>query len=310
MTFSSLVRAGISAGIFLTITTGAIAQTQPSEAENPTVATIDQVAVTKTDKTKTSDLDKFSTDKTKKVKLPADAAVAPEAKSAQSTSDRKWQFAFAPYLYLTALSGTVGANGRTAEIDQSIGDVLSHFKAGFMGAFEARRGRFILFNDLIWTKLTEESDTPGALYNTGKVSVNMTVINPDAGVRVVDKKGGSFDVFGGVRITSVKNILSFTSGILPGFSTEARKTWAAPVVGGRGVANLSEKVFLSTIFDVGGGFDTHVTGQFYGGMGYKIKPKIAMLFGYRYLKNDYNDDHGYIFDTNMNGIMLGTRFSF
>jgi len=235
---------------------------------------------------------------------------SPSATTQANASDRNWHFAFAPYLYLTALSGNVGARGRVADIDLSIGDVLSHFKAGFMGSFEARRGRLILFNDLLWTKLTEERDTPGRLYDRSKVSVNMTIFNPMGGVRVVEKEGGSFDLLGGVRVTSVKNILSFTTGTLPGFDVEARKTWAAPVVGGHGVVNLSPKFFLSTLFDIGGGFGTHVTGQFYGGAGYNLSPRVAMIGGYRYLKNDYSDDNGFLFDTNMSGLLLGAKFSF
>ncbi len=228
----------------------------------------------------------------------------------QSSTGKEWEFAVAPYLFLSGISGTVGADGRTLPIDLSVGDVLSHFKAGFMGTFEARRGRLVIVNDLIWVKLTQENVTPGSLYDTSKVSVNMTIYNPSAGVRVAESKVGSLDILGGLRVTSVKNTLSATSGILPSFSVSARKTWAAPVVGGHGLMNLSPKIYLSTIFDIGRGFGTHVTGQAYGGLGYRVNPKVSLVGGYRYLKNDYSDDSGFVYDTSMQGLIMGAKFAF
>jgi len=35
-----------------------------------------------------------------------------------------------------------------------------------------------------------------------------------------------------------------------------------------------------------------------------------LIGGYRYLKNDYSDDNGFVFDTGMNGILMGAKFSF
>jgi hypothetical protein len=87
-------------------------------------------------------------------------------------------FAFAPYIYATGLSGTIGVRGRTAEIDMSFGDVLKHTDVGFMGALDARKGRFVLANDITWIKLSEKRDTPGGLFSTAKLGVNMLLWQP------------------------------------------------------------------------------------------------------------------------------------
>lgn len=287
-------------------------------AQTPTGTSVDEVVTPPSEKFTALKVDKANAFSTVTRLVPEttdkaeahDVVVGPATKVKQATSGKKWEFGAAMYLWLPALSGDIGANGRTAEIDLSMGDVLSKFKAGFMGTFEARRGKLVILNDLVWSKLTEENDTPGPLYNTSKFSVNMTIFNPQVGYRLTESEKGSFDILGGLRVTSVKNILSATTGVLPGFTAEARKTWAAPTIGGKGLVNLSEKVYLSTIFDIGGGFGTHVTGQFYGGMGYRIKPKAALVFGYRYLKNDYDDDAGFIYNTNMHGLVFGTVFRF
>ena len=301
----------ITTAIILTAATIGFAQVPTDNSVDEVIALpSEKFTALKVEKPKTfTTLNKFSPETTS-IENAGDVVTAPVTKPSQTTSGKKWEFGAALYLWLPALSGDIGANGRTAEIDLSMGDVLSHFKAGFMGTFEARRGRFVILNDLVWSKLTEENDTPGPLYNTSKFSVNMTIFNPQVGFRVAESEKGSFDILGGLRVTSVKNILSTTTGVLPGFSVEERKTWAAPTIGGHGIINVSEKAYLSTIFDIGGGFGTHLTGQFYGGMGYRIKPKAALVFGYRYLKNDYDDDAGFIYNTNMHGLVFGTVFRF
>jgi len=262
----------------------------------------------KADPEKETPVAKTTPDSVPTVDVPAEEQ--PAAKTTKQAADEGWRFGLTPYLYMTGISGDVGALGRTAPIDQSIIDVLGHFGAGFMGTFDATKGKFVFFNDLFWARLDEETNTPGRLYNTGKVTVNMTMIQPAAGYRIVENEKGLIDILGGVRVSSVKNTLSFTTGILPGFTVESRKTWAAPTIGLHGISNITPKFFLSFLADVGGGFGTHITGQFYGGMGYRIRPRVSLLAGYRYLKNDYSNDSGFTYNTNMNGINLGMRFRF
>lgn len=229
----------------------------------------------------------------------------------QSSSSSDWEFAFAPYLYASGISGTVGARGRVLEVDASFGNVLENLDIGLMGTMEARKGKFVFVSDLIWTKMSAERDTPGGLYSTAKLGVNLFIFDPEVGYRLVDSEKGSFDALGGVRIWSVENNLNLTTGLLPGFDVSQRKSWAAPVVGFRGLLNVSPKFFLSTKFDIGGaGIGADLTTQFYGGAGYRVTPKIALLGGYRYLQVDYDDSEGFLFDTKMNGFVFGAKFNF
>lgn len=229
----------------------------------------------------------------------------------QNAASSEWEFAFAPYLYATGISGTVGARGRVLEVDASFGNVLENLDIGLMGTFEARKGKLIFVSDLIWTKMSAERDTPGGLYSTGKVGVNLFIFDPEVGYRLAESKAGSFDVLGGVRIWSVENNINLTTGTLPGFDVSQRKSWAAPVVGFHGLLNLSPKFYLSTKFDIGGaGIGADLTTQFYGGAGYRVTPKIALIGGYRYLQVDYDDSDGFLFDTKMNGFVFGAKFNF
>lgn len=234
--------------------------------------------------------------------------VSPSKK--QTSDDSDWQVAFSPYLYMTGLSGTIGARGRQAEIDLSFGDVIDNFKLGIMGTLDVKKGRFVVLSDVMWLKLDKERETPGDLYSSSQLGVNMFVFDAEAGYRVYESEKGSFDVLGGFRMMSVETNLNFRTGILPGFDVSERKTWATPVFGVRGLANVSPKVFLNGKFDIGGGLGADFTDQIYLGGGYRLTNSIALVGGWRYLKTDYDDSEGFLFDTSMNGIMVGARFSF
>jgi hypothetical protein len=98
---------------------------------------------------------------------------------------------------------------------------------------------------------------------------------------------------------------------LAGFDVSQRKTFAAPVVGVRGLLNLSSRFYVSGKFDIGGaGIGADLTTQVFGGVGYRIFRPMALVGGYRYLQVDYDDSKGFLFDTRMNGFVIGAKFSF
>lgn len=233
----------------------------------------------------------------------------PIKKNTQTDSDT-WKFSFAPYLFAAGVKGTVGARGRTLEVDAKFTELLKNFDIGLMGTLEAKRGKFFILNDLMWMRLSSDRNTAGPLFTNVKIGVNMVIIEPDAGYRIVETKAGSLDILGGVRIWSVENTLTATAGALPGFGASQRKTFVAPVAGLRGLLNLSPKFFLTTKVDAGAGSGTHSTAQFFGGAGIRIKPRVSLIGGYRYLHVNHDDDSGFIFDTRMSGLILGAKFAF
>lgn len=232
-------------------------------------------------------------------------------KPRQDSSSSDWHFAFAPYLFAAGISGTVGARGRTLELAADFtGGVWDSLDFGLMGAFEVRKKRWVSLTDFMWIKLSKEEDTPRRFYDTAKLGINLFILDPEVGYRFVDSDKGSLDVLGGVRIWSVEANLNVTTGILPGFDVSQRKTWGAPVVGVRGVYNVTPKFFLTGKFDIGGaGIGADLTTQLYGAAGYRVHKNVALIAGYRWLQVDYDDDEGFIFDTQMQGLMFGVKFS-
>ena len=238
------------------------------------------------------------------------AAARTSGQSSQATSDDGWKFGFAPYLFAAGLSGTIGANGRSVEVDASFGDVWGRLDFGLMGTFEARKGRFVSLTDTQWVKMSAERESPGGLFSKEKVTVNLFIIDPEAGFRVASGERGSFDVLGGVRIWRINNDLDATTGILPGFEVTRGRTFAAPVVGFKGMLNITPKLFLSTKMDVGGAGSVKSTSQVYAGGGFRLTKAIALIGGYRYLQVNYDDGPDFIFDTTMSGLLFGARFDF
>src|SRR5215471_8183275 len=68
------------------------------------------------------------------------------------TSDYHVQFT--PYGFWTGVNGTVGEQGRTANVDASFGDIIRHLDMVAMVYFDARIGRWRLLVDNIYVKVS------------------------------------------------------------------------------------------------------------------------------------------------------------
>ena len=232
------------------------------------------------------------------------------ARSAPQTVDAdKWQFQFSPYFWLAGLHGTGGVGNRTTQVDESFSDVFDALNFAFMGMFEARKGKFISLTDLEYVSVSDEKATPGPLFSTVDAGFKTFIFDQEVGYRLLDNsEGATLDVLGGARIWRVKTDFEFGAGILPATRIEASRSWVDAVGGLRGKMALSEKLFLTGKFDLGGG-GSKFTWQVFGGGGYNINPKIALLFGYRALDVDY-DKNNFVFDMNQRGPIVGMGFRF
>jgi len=228
----------------------------------------------------------------------------------QTSSSDEWQFQFSPYFWLAGLHGTGGVGNRTTQVDESFRDVFDALNFAFMGMFEARKGKFISLTDLEYVSVSDEKATPGPLFSTVDAGFKTFIFDQEVGYRLLEnpEKGASLDVLGGARVWRVKTDFEFGAGILPATRVEASRSWVDAVGGLRGKMALSQKMFLTGKFDLGGG-GSQFTWQVFAGAGYNINPKIALIFGYRVLDVDYNKNN-FVFDMNQRGPVLGLGFKF
>lgn len=228
----------------------------------------------------------------------------------QSTPTDKWQFQFSPYFWLAGLHGTTGTPNRTVQVEESFSDIFHSLNFAFMAVFEARKDKFVVITDLEYVSIEDDRATPGPLFSDVNAKIKTFIFDPEVGYRVFEdpEKGAFVDVVGGARIWHISTDFTFGAGILPGTQVDASRTWVDGVGGLRGKAALSEKVFLTGKFDLGGG-GSKFTYQIFGGGGYNVTKNIALIFGYRVLDVNY-DRNNFVYDMNQRGPIMGVGFKF
>ena len=234
--------------------------------------------------------------------------VTAQSSPSSNPSPDDWEFYVTPHGFFARLDGTVGAVGQTAQVNASFSDIFRNLDFAAMGAFEARKRNWFVAVDAMYMSLSGKKVTPSPLFSDIDVEVKETIIDPHVGYRVLKAERGSIDLLAGARFWHVKSHLTFQPRILPLVDVEESKNWVDPIVGARGTAGLSPRVFLTGKFDMGGfGINSDFTGQAFGGVGFQLKPRVALIGGYRYLRVDYVNE-GFVFKTAMSGIALGARF--
>ncbi len=232
---------------------------------------------------------------------------------AKKTTD-DWTFEVSPYFWMSGIKGDVGALTRVppSSIDVSFSDIFNHidWPAAVMVAAEARHGRFGILGDVIYVELKADASTPGPLFGSATLKVKDFTSTIEGAYRVVDSPSIKLDGLAGLRIFSVTNELSLSSGILPAISGSSSETWVDPVFGIRAIVPFGSDFFANAYGDVGGfGISGDLTWQLYGGLGYNFNNWLAGYAGYRYL-NVHREDGGFVYDIAQQGPLLGVGIRF
>ncbi|NVP56175.1 hypothetical protein [Mycoplana rhizolycopersici] len=238
----------------------------------------------------------------------APVAMTPEAKQVETESG--WTFSFAPYFWAAGLSGDLTAFGqRTVHVDSSFGDVWDHLDFAAMAIGEARYGRYSVFTDLMYTKLSGSSATPrGFLADRIEVDSETFAGFVGAGYSLLQDNNGHFDVVGGIRVWSVDTTISISGGVFDGRSRSDGDTWVDALGGFKGTYFLTPNVFLTGWGMVGGG-GANIDWDVAGTVGYKFNDTFSSVVGYRALGVDYSND-GFKFDVVEQGPILGLVVNF
>jgi hypothetical protein len=228
------------------------------------------------------------------------------SQQAVGAPDEGWHVDLAPYLWFAGTHGTVGVPNREASVHASAIDLLSHFRFGLMGVADVRYKRFIFPIDVMWVRLGDNH----ALTNIGlggtsaDFKASEFILTPKIGYRLIDEGKFKIDALTGFRYWHLGQKLKFSPSRL-GRDFSASQNWVDPLVGGRITVALSSKAEITIAGDVGGwGAGSQLDYQLVGLLGYRIKPKQALLVGYRYLNVNFRSART-IFDTTMSGIVVG-----
>ena len=229
---------------------------------------------------------------------------------AASAQDAGWTYRTTLYGWLPALSTTVDT--RFGTIDQPSGsasDALSALDFAFMGTFAAQNGPLGFAADLLYSDLSNSTQTPFPLYGDANVGITVGALSGYVLYRVSQDSPVKFDLGGGFRTFQLNVTADLSAGILPADSQSFDATWTDPLLAARVTVPLNEKWFLAGFADFGGTSSDDQTYQVYGGVGYNFNPAWSTQLGYRSMSLSHPVEAGNATIT-LNGFLAAVSFNF
>jgi hypothetical protein len=245
-----------------------------------------------------------------------------ETSPAGEPGNTGWEFIVAPYFWMAGLEGDVGAKGITTHINYSFSDIFAHLDYGGEVHMEGWKGRWGLFFDATYLKLSGDED--GISRALGPVSVDV-----DMGEWLVEfgglyrlarwplgKDEGrvlSLEALGGGRYWDLSARMDATAPLAGlGLRVDKSKDWVDPIIGARLRADLTKKLSFALRGDIGGfGVGSDFTWNASAIFGYHFSPLLSTWLGYRALGVDYESGSGtskFTFDVTMYGPIVGVSF--
>ncbi len=221
-----------------------------------------------------------------------------------------WSFSATPYFWMAGLSGDVGVFGAPpVEVDLSFKDALDGLNFSFMGATQARYGRYSFTTDLFVIKTTVgATPRPNRLFTKADLSSTLIEATALGGYAIIDQDRFRLDLVAGPRIWYVKDKLKLRGGLLNNRSITDDATWIDAMGGARARADLTPNIYLTGTGLVGGGsskFGWDVTGA----IGYEFNDRFSALAGYRAMGVNY-ESGSFEFDTTLQGPIIGLEIKF
>ena len=243
--------------------------------------------------------------------------IDPLQATAETTASDDWRYAASLYFFAPAVKGSTASG---ADIDVGFDTLLDSLNMTFMGAFEARKGKWSALADMLYLNvganggatvpLTDPQGNPLGIQADADLKLRGWVFGAVGGYNVYDTSQASVDLIAGMRYLEMK--ASFGLGLQGqrlgrAIESDASGVVWDGVVGVKGRANLAGDWFLPFYLDVGTG-ESDLTWQALGGVGYRFHWGDLSL-GYRYLKWDLGSSSP-IDDISFSGPQLTATFRF
>jgi len=236
--------------------------------------------------------------------------------SASEGSAADWQYGLMIYGWLPGISGDLNYSqpddGDSIGIDAN--NIIDALNMTFMGSFEARKGPWSGFTDVIYLDLGGDKSKSVTLPGqTAEFDADMNLTGwlwtLGGAYTLWSDQGSHLDMLAGVRLLSIDTDVDLTGGG-PGQAdlnlSESEDLWDA-IVGVKGRLNLRDPWFMPYYADIGTG-DTDLTWQVMAGVGYAFDWGDVML-NYRYLEYDQGNDK-LLQNLAFSGAMLGVGWHF
>ena len=218
-----------------------------------------------------------------------------------------WVVESTPYVWTAGLDGEVGIRGRTASIDLGFTELLERLDGALFLPVEMRKGRWGTAIEVILVKISNQTGTPGPVFDQVEASADQTVLEISPRYRVAERRPVAVDVLSGGRLWHLSSRLTFTARDRADILVEAAERWIDPFIGARVIADLGRRWSVIARGDFGGfGVGSELTWNLLGAIGYLINDRVVLRAGYRHLAVDFRDEQdGFTFDVATSGWMLG-----
>jgi len=224
---------------------------------------------------------------------------------AQAAPD-EWNVTVAPYLMAAGMNGTAGVGRLESDVDMSASDIFSNLQFGFMGYFEAMKGKWGVGADIIWMALGTSTEKP--------VSANVDVNQGGFTFLALRRLSPAVDLRAGFTINTIQPTIKFKT---LNRERSGDATWVDPMVGLKlHTPDTGGRWRFALIADVGGfgvgaKIDLNVmpTGLL------RITDRAGLAFGYRWIylnyeKDETDDTRRLLYDVTSSGPFVGFVFKF
>lgn len=218
----------------------------------------------------------------------------------------KWEFDVAPYVWLAGSSGTISFLDQSANVDAKFKDVLENLKFGMFLHAEAKKGKWIVFGDLMYIRV-EKTGNIELTSTTTNIELKQTVAEIGGGYNLITTldKWLFIDGLAGLRYFEIDNIVNVGQQQL----LDKTINVTDPFLGIR-FRTVSDKWINGARFDVGGlGIGSNFSWKANLLVGYQFSELLSLSIGYQVYGIDYEKDT-FRLDLVSSGFATGLNFHF
>ena len=225
-----------------------------------------------------------------------------------ATGSDGWEFTVGAFGWFSSINGVSGPAGMEAPVDIEFGEILENLDMVFLANAEARRGRFALYSTVTYLAVSASEDSTGPLFTQEDVDLEQIILDVRLAYRFLEGRTTA-DAMIGARYMAVDTEIDFSGGDLGDLRLTESQDWLDPLVELRLAHQFDERWAGVIRGNVGGfGVSSELAWELFGGISYQLKENMLIYGGYRYLNVDY--DRSFVFDMEVQGIVLGAEFAF
>jgi len=238
-------------------------------------------------------------------------ASAPAAAQEESSG---WSGRLTLYGWLTGMTGDVSARERDLQTDvsASLSDILDNLEFAAFATGEVRRDRLGLILDVVYASLSPDGTAPGPFATEASTDLKMLLLTSAVAARVYGNDQGYVDALAGARYVSTDiDVSTRREQPVPVSRAASRDVdWLDPLIGIRAGVNLTDKIAVRGLADVGGfGAGSQLTWEAFAGGSYAFTDWLLGEVGFRYLDIDYEANRADL-DISILGPTIGLTFQF